>query len=350
MTDKPGGAGRAVLLGVAVAVLALCVFQTVWAWRMKTTLQSVDASLARLARAENTLDHLEEKVDNMAADQSITSGDTEKLSRKIDDLKRSLERRDRANDVEAPPPPEIDWTQPFLFEKAKSSAAEYGIELRDDEVRVPARLVVRQGPVEYFAVLKGGKEHETLVALVGNVPKGERRPKDFGARFNNALQALGFKRGRPARFTQSGVVPPKGDTAHLFVEWQDKGATVLARAEDLVWDRLNERAMERGKWVYVGSQFLVGEDPSLPVFAADASAEVASTYNQSPDVIFDNGAEGAADDQKYIVATPRLPLDVDDCTFIVRRKDRADAHVFPDPTTGDGDAKPDEKDDGTKRR
>src|SRR5205814_10392892 len=121
--------------------------------------------------------------------------------RKIDHLVESLEGRDRAGQVDVSEPPSIDWTQPQLFETAKKSCAEYGIELTKDEVRVPSRFVVRQGAIEYFAVLKGGKEHETLISLVGNVPKGERRPRDFGARLNNAILAIGFKRGKPASFT-----------------------------------------------------------------------------------------------------------------------------------------------------
>jgi hypothetical protein len=347
MPEKSDAAGRILLAGAVLAFLALGVFQAVWALKTKRTLDDVQASLARIDKVEQ---QVEETVDKFAADQSFLVDDVQRLGKKMDDLKTAFEGRDRVGLTDAPEPPQIDWTQPQLFETAKNSCAEYGIELTKDEVRVPSRFVLKQGAIEYFAVLKGGKEHETLISILGNVPAGERRPKDFAARLNNAVMAIGFKRGKPVRFTPTGRVAPSGDTAYLFVEWEEKGEKVLARAEDLIWDRVKDAPMERGKWVYVGSTFVQGDDPNVPVFAADVTAEVVATYTQSPDTMFDESTAEAPDDSAYLVASPRIPPDVEKCVLVIRHVDREPTRTFPDPPRdADPQPKPSGADDGKPR-
>jgi len=347
MPEKSDAAGRILLAGAVLGFLALGVFQAVWTMRTKRAIDDLSASVGRLAKVE---EKVEETVDKFAADQSFLVDDVQRLSKKMDDMKATFEGRDRVGLAEAPEPPQIDWTQPQLFEAAKKTCAEYGIELTKDEVRVPSRFVLRSGAIEYFAVLKGGKEHETLISILGNTPAGERRPRDFAARLNNAVMAIGFHRGRGVRFSPTGRIAPKGDTAYLFIEWEEKGEKVLARAEDLVWDRTKDAPMERGKWVYVGSSFVQGEDPNMPVFAADVTAEVVSTYTQSPDTMFDNTTADATDDSAFLVASPRLPPDVDKCTLVVRRVDREPTRTFPDPPV-EADAAPKQPgaDDGKHR-
>jgi len=336
MSDPSGGASRVVILGATLSILALCVFQAVWALRTRDAIAETKASIAETKASLAALDRIEEKLDKLAADQDFLVDDIGKMAKRVDHIVASLENRGgdaRPEEVEAP---QIDWTDPQLFEKARTSCAEYGIELTKDEVRVPSRFVPCRAAIEYFAVLKGGKEHETLLSLVGNVAKGDRRPHDFGARLNNAVQAIGFKRGKPVRFTEAGRVPPQGETAYLFIEWEEKGEKVLVRAEDLVWNRIEEKPMEHGKWIYVGSAVgHVGEDSTL-VFAADVEGEAVATYS-SPAAIFDNTTQYDGDDTVFLIAAPRIPENVEDCTLVIRRTDRQPTRTFADPPPS-GDA------------
>jgi hypothetical protein len=332
MTEPQGGASRVVILGATLAILVLCVFQAVWALRTRAAIEETKTALA-------AVDRLEEKLDKLAADQEFLVDDIARIGKQVSHVVSSLENRGgtspgEGDDQEAP---QIDWTDPQLFEQAKKSCAEYGIDLTQDEIRVPSRLVVSKAAIEYFGVLKGGKEHETLIAIVGNVPKGERRPRDFGARLNVAVQALGFKRGRPVRYTEAGRTPAQGETAYLFVEWEEKGEKVLVRAEDLIWNRVEDKPMPRGKWIYVGS-VLVKTGPDAPLgLAADLEGEVIATYS-SPATIFDNTSQYEGDDTVFLAAGPRIPEDVVDCTLVIRRKDREATRTFKDPRAADGDA------------
>ena len=88
--------------------------------------------------------------------------------------------------------------------------------------------------------------------------------------------------------------------------------------------------MPSDAWVYVGSRFVEGMDEGEVVYAADLTAEAVATYS-SPTTIIDNTAVGAQDDTVFIVATPRLPEGVINCTFIMRKEDREPTREFTLP-------------------
>jgi hypothetical protein len=282
------------------------------------------------AAGQGTLD---EKVDALRGDLDILVSDVQRLERKIDSLTSQLENRG-VTSSEPQQPPDLDWTQPDLFETARKGAESVGLTLSKDELRAPARLVLKEGLLEYFAVLKGGKEHEALFSIVGNTPAEARRPRDLGVKFSNAIQALGVKRGKPIRFSPNGTQPAQGETIRIFVEWTTHGKTELVRAEDLVWHKDENRPMKPGSFVFVGSTFVAGEEAGTLDFAADLTAEAIATYS-APASIIDNVEEDAQDDTVFLAATPRIPDDVQFCTLIFRKADLAGVKEFP-PAPGGG--------------
>ncbi len=332
----------------AGAVSVVLVLQVLSAWRVRTAEQRLDELGARLEKAAVELEQVPRRIEalearlepvmRLADEWDMLVDDVQKTGRRIDDVIRTLEDRDGSSGGDGTPqPPELDWTQPELFEAARRAADAVGIELTPDEVRVPARFAQKQGVLEYFAVLKGGKEHESLLSLTGNTGADERRPAEFGARLNNAIQALGFRRGQPIRFTPTGTRPAQGEPVHLFVEWQEGGETVVVRAEDLVWDRERDAPMQPGSWVYVGSSWIADGAPDELVFAADITGEAVATYS-AVNTIIDNVAPGAQDDTVFLVATPRLPVNPEGLALLIRRTDRLPTRTFPDPAPADGGA------------
>ncbi|MCE9634697.1 MAG: YdjY domain-containing protein [Planctomycetes bacterium] len=316
-------------------------------WSHATTAGRIDAMRADLAKVlekqaaamrpadpvaagGDSAGTLDEKVDAVRGDLDLVANDIQRVERKLDDLTAQLENRGVVQS-EPPQPPELDWTQPDLFEAARRGAESVGFTLTKDELRCPSRLVLHEGPLEYFAVLKGGKEHETLIAVVGNTLPEARRAKDMGVKLSNAIQALGFRRGKPIKMTANGTEPAKGETVWMFIEWTTGGKTEIVRAEDLVWHRTKSRPMVPGSWVYVGSLFVPGDEKGTLDYAADLTAELASTYS-APSTVIDNVDEGAQDDTVFLVATPRIPDDVVNCTLILRRADlKEGVKVFPAP-------------------
>ena len=357
--------------GVAViaAVVVLCAFQLWWALDIRGQVRSLAEMRAETADQMRELEDLSARLETaalkirgvsgqiqrieqqleplvaMGNDWDIVVGDLTNIDSKLSKLVVAFENQ-FGTEVDRPAPqvPDLDWTQPELYQAARRAAESVGISLGDGEVRVPCRVVLREGLLEYFAVLKGGREHEALISLVGNTPADQRRPMDFGAKLNNAIQALGFKRGKPIRFTPTGTRPAQGQPVYLFLEWEEDGKTVVVRAEDLVWNRRTGKTMERGRWVYVGSSYVPGDEDGSAVFAADLTAEAVATYS-AVNTIIDNTSDGAADDTVFLVASPRLPEDVEIMTFVIRIEDREPSRTFEE-LVGSGDDEQDRNDGG----
>lgn len=333
--DASGAASSAAWARAAVvSVVALCGFQVWWGIRMRSEIADLRASAARLEQAASRpapggVAELGEKIEKLEAEFMVVADDIARMDVRILDLTRMLEQRDEGG-PEAQQPPDLDWTLPELFDAARLGADSVGIALTRDEIRVPAQIAQRGGPLEYFAVLKGGKAHESLIQVVGNTPADQRRPRDFGIKLNNAIQALGFRRGQPIRFTAAGTRPATGDVIHVYLEWTTNGAKELVRAEDLVWHTREMRPMKPGSFVFVGSTFVPAEARGELEFGADLTAECIATYS-APVTMIDNTEPGAQDDTIFVAASPRIPDDVHDVTLVLRRSPAAGVKEFPAP-------------------
>jgi len=337
VTAAPSSFLSAWIAGGLLVVVGLQVFA---AWQTRSVLDRMEATAARLEKAAIETEEVSRQVEvlntrvariEIVADEwEFLVDAVEKVSKQMRDVIKALEDRDGMSVGETAQPIDLDWTEPALHEAARVGAESVGIELTEDEVRVPAKLLLKQGILEYFAVLKGGKEHEALVSLVGNLGPEDRRPKDFGIKLNNAIQALGVQRGRSIRFTPNGTRPAEGRTLYLFLEWEEEGETVVVRAEDLVWDRMQNAQMPHDSWVFVGSSFVPGDNEGELLFAADLTAEAVATYS-ALNTIIDTTAPGAQDDTVFIVATPRVPEDVSDVTLVIRIEDREPTRTFETP-------------------
>lgn len=344
------GSNRSGPLYVLVgAVWLMTAFQLYWTHEARGRLADIEARLEAgpsaaqpdeaTVRLEKAVIELRGQLDSieglrtMSEEWDFVVDGQLKTERNVADIKVFLEEQFQADMDAVEQPPQLDWTEPELFAAAQRKAAEYGIELTEDEVRVHSEVVLQSGLLEYFAVLNGGKEHEALISLVGSLDPKEPRPKDFGARLNNAIQALGFSRGQPLRLTRLGSKPPVGETIHIYLELAIDGEQRVVRASDLIWNRLTGRAMEPGQWVYVGSSWVPGRDEGEVEFAADLTGEAVATYS-AVNTIIDNVSEGAVDDTVFIVATPRVPEGTKTATLILRKEPLTEGvHEFPPPST-----------------
>lgn len=125
--------------------------------------------------------------------------------------------------------------------------SEVWIDPRTHQVVIGGEVVLREGPLELFACLKGTKEHESIVAV---------RTKAYVV--HAALLAVGAESGQPAIFTPK-YRPASGTTIDVEIEWQDSaGKTRRARAQDMVRLSKTKGPMTQ-EWVFGGSGFY--EDP-----------------------------------------------------------------------------------------
>lgn len=187
------------------------------------------------------------------------------------------------------------------------AAAKKGVVLKEDRVEVPGVIVQDRAMLEFFAVVAGGKEHESIVALTGNVDPKKGRPEGLAGMINACLLALGFVKGKPLEVAKDEtLIPPKGMTVHLYLEFPDaSGDTVRVRAEDLVYDLDTKSAMMRDPWVYIGSQFQA-DGAGGTAYVADLTGDVVSTWSW-PFTIIDNITLSAKDDVSFVCYEDRIP-------------------------------------------
>jgi hypothetical protein len=147
-----------------------------------------------------------------------------------------------------------------------------------------------RGPVELFACAPGGKTHESVVVL-DCVPSG----------VHAGLLALGLSPGCPVRLGPEGVLqPPTGDGVRIELRWTDAaGQSQVARAEDWIWNAVQDRAMERAAWIFAGSFLVPRKDrPGETTYAADAAKTLVATYHDATAVL-ENPWPGGGDDTRY---------------------------------------------------
>jgi hypothetical protein len=173
-------------------------------------------------------------------------------------------------------------------------------------------VLVKEDLLEYVLVAPGGAAHEALFQT-------DVQP----SLLNTALLALGVEPGANATWERIDPPPtleerragkkpyrihlPVGDGFLMYVAWREKDETYLYRLEDLIANLRTARAMERHRWVFLGSAFLDPKEPGdAPVFAADAEGNLINlAFFQSGHTLL-SAALQDCEDQSIWVANPWL--------------------------------------------
>lgn len=148
------------------------------------------------------------------------------------------------------------------------------------EIRVKGKSVASSRLVEYLATTPLGKVHETVLTL-------DIEPVHLQV----ALLGLGLKPMNNLR-NQGDPRVPKGDPVDIYVEWERNGKTERRRAEELIWNGIENRAMSETPWVFTGS-YVDGK-----LFMADAAQSLIASF-RDPDAILNHPLPAGADDTAY---------------------------------------------------
>jgi hypothetical protein len=140
------------------------------------------------------------------------------------------------------------------------------LDLNARRVRVPGRINMTEGIIEYLAVMdRRGKLHESVLAL-------DAQP----SLLQLALILVGLEPGALAPGDPVTRKPPTlakwGDPVALWVEWERAGKTERVPAAMLVFNRETQKPMEGNRWHFTGSFF--GRNR----FAADVTGSMVATW------------------------------------------------------------------------
>ncbi len=143
-----------------------------------------------------------------------------------------------------PLPGVVKKVGPGLFE-----IGTIALDLNARRVRVPGRINMTRGIIEYLAVMDGrGKLHESVLAL-------DVQP----SLLQLALILLGLEPGELAPGDPVARKPPTlvkpGDPVVLWVEWELEGKAARVPADTLVFNRETQKPLEGNTWNFTGSFF-----------------------------------------------------------------------------------------------
>jgi hypothetical protein len=140
------------------------------------------------------------------------------------------------------------------------------LDLKARTVKIPGRINMTQGIIEYLAVMDGrGKLHESVLAL-------DVQPSLLQfALILLALEPGELKPGDPAT-RRPPALARWGDPVALWVEWDRGGNVERVSADQLVFNRETQKPMEGGRWHFTGSFF------HRDRFLADVTGSIAATW------------------------------------------------------------------------
>jgi hypothetical protein len=173
--------------------------------------------------------------------------------------------------------------------------ADVWIDAKNKQVIMQGDVCLTKGPLEMFAVTKGTKEHEAVVAV---------NTKAYVV--HSALLALGAQAGSTVKY-EPKFMPPSGTTIEILVYWtDDKGEQHKARAQDWVQNVKTKQAMTY-PWVFAGSGFYVDEATKKQYYMAEAGDFIC--VSNFPDAMLDIPVESTSDndDLMYEAFTENIP-------------------------------------------
>jgi hypothetical protein len=162
------------------------------------------------------------------------------------------------------------------------------IDLNKKTVTLYGKVNMSAGLVELLACTKIGKVHESILTM-------DVEP----IHLQTGLILLGLEFVGGLRY-QGDPLTPKGDRVQIWVEWTVGGEVKHYRAEDLVYNRAKQSAMEHTDWVFSGSRIKNG------VFMSQGTGTLITTYHD-PDTIIDNPLPEGKDDTVYISNSQIVP-------------------------------------------
>jgi hypothetical protein len=162
-------------------------------------------------------------------------------------------------------------------EKPAAAAAKAGklphleFDAKTKQIRVEAETLGVDTPLEFFAVVINGPEHEAVV-------RSKVKPSDL----HTALLAMGLKPGSPVSWSKSlnKWLPPHGPPLQIRMEYEKDGKPVTEPANRWMRSVKTKEVMPATTWIFAGSRVMNDGN-----YAADTTGYLVSVVNFDMTVI-----------------------------------------------------------------
>jgi hypothetical protein len=164
-----------------------------------------------------------------------------------------------------PQPPPQAAQAPLETRDGVASLPHVEIDLNQRQVRVECETLHVEMLLEFFCVVAGGPEHETVL-----------RTRAKPSHIHLGLLMLGLKPGEPLRYSPAADrwLPPSGPPLRISMEYERDGQTVRHPASRWMRNAETKQEMPETTWIFAGSRIM--EDGN---YAADITGYVVSIVN-----------------------------------------------------------------------
>src|SRR5947207_2327860 len=139
------------------------------------------------------------------------------------------------------------------------------VDVKQKQIRVECEAIGCQAPLEFFCVVAGTSEHESIL-----------RSKAKPSNIHLALLMLGLAPGEPVKYSETAQkwFPPHGPPLNISCEFIKDGKTVKVPAYRMMRELHTKKTMPPITWLFTGSR-------QMPdgTYAADATGYIISTVN-----------------------------------------------------------------------
>lgn len=148
---------------------------------------------------------------------------------------------------------------------ATSKLAHLHVDVAKKQVRVECEALAVDEPLEFFCVMNGTSEHESVL-------RSPAKASDL----HLALLMIGLKPGEPVRYSEAAGkwLPPHGPPLQIQCEFEKDGKTVTLPAYRLMRGVKSKEPMPVLTWIFAGSRVMPDGN-----YAADVTGYLVSIVN-----------------------------------------------------------------------
>lgn len=181
------------------------------------------------------------------------------------------------------------------------------------EVRIPAKVELRQAPIEYLLVHETGKTHETVLttAVSPTAIQVALLLADYQAATEGMLTKVPAAE-RPKIWKEEPPARPGGNRVQILAEWREKGRLKSAPLSQWVQNSdTRQPPPDLDHWIFNGSYvdergFIGEHEGSIVAVWLDRGA------------LFNSTAEGSWDDHLWISLPKNIPEEGTEVTVIIQ--------------------------------
>ena len=180
------------------------------------------------------------------------------------------------------------------------------------EIRVPTRVNMVDGLLEFLLVHQNGKVHESLLVTDASATNLNLAFTLLRYKPSRELYALTADTGGLSNeFPEVDAETKRAARVDIDVEWKDQGKERRASANEWIQHAVKGDAMPAGPWVYGGSEFYDGK------FVPESSGDLVAIFITNAALINYPG-EDNRDDNVWLPYPKRVPAEGTHVTLIFK--------------------------------